>query len=77
MSEPLLVLITAGSEIEAEDIATALVAERLAAETHMNVYRAEDPVTCVARGAGAIVGDLDRYHKVLATAQRGVLSHAR
>jgi len=31
MSEPLLVLITAGSEIEAEDIATALVAERLAA----------------------------------------------
>ena len=31
MSDPLLVLITAGSEIEAEDIATALVAERLAA----------------------------------------------
>ena len=31
MSEPLLVLITAGSEQEAEDIATALVAGRLAA----------------------------------------------
>ena len=51
--------------------------ERLAEETRMHVYRAEDPVTCVARGAGAIVTDLDRYHKVLATAQRGVLSHAR
>ncbi len=51
--------------------------ERLAAETHMNVFRAEDPVTCVARGAGAIVTDLDRYYKVLAMAQRGVLQHAR
>jgi rod shape-determining protein MreB len=51
--------------------------ERLAEETRMHVYRAEDSVTCVARGAGAIVTDLDRYHKVLAAAQRGVLSHAR
>lgn len=50
--------------------------ERLAAETHMNVYRAEDPVTCVARGAGATVTDLDRYYKILAKSQRGVLTHA-
>ncbi len=48
--------------------------ERLSEETRMHVYCAEDPITCVARGAGIIVNDLDRYHKVLATAQRGVLS---
>jgi rod shape-determining protein MreB and related proteins len=51
--------------------------ERLSEETRMRVYRADDPITCVARGAGTIVGDLDRYHKVLATTQRGVLPHSR
>jgi len=44
--------------------------ERLSEETHMHVYRADDPVTCVVRGAGAIVEDLDRYRKVLASTQR-------
>ncbi|NLG52012.1 MAG: rod shape-determining protein, partial [Chloroflexi bacterium] len=48
--------------------------ERLSEETHMRVYRAEDPVTCVARGAGEIVADLDRYHQVLAATQRGALA---
>lgn len=48
--------------------------ERLSEETHMRVYRSEDPVTCVARGAGEIVADLDRYHKVLAATQRGALA---
>ncbi|MHB0858254.1 MAG: rod shape-determining protein MreB [Anaerolineae bacterium] len=51
--------------------------ERISEETRMRVYRAEDPVTCVVRGAGTIVSDLDRYHKVLATTQRGVLPHSR
>jgi rod shape-determining protein MreB and related proteins len=51
--------------------------ERLSEETRMRVFRADDPITCVARGAGAIVGDLDRYHKVLSNTQRGVLPHAR
>jgi rod shape-determining protein MreB len=51
--------------------------ERLSEETHMRVYRADDPVTCVVRGAGAIVDDLDRYSKVLATTQRDSLSQAR
>lgn len=51
--------------------------ERLSEETHMRVYRADDPVTCVVRGAGAIVSDLDRWAKVLATTQRGSLSRAR
>ena len=48
--------------------------ERLSEETHMRVYRADDPVTCVVRGAGIIVADLDRYHKVLSSARRGRLS---
>lgn len=51
--------------------------ERLSDETRMRVYRADDPVTCVVRGAGHIVEDLDRYHKVLATTQRDSLSQAR
>jgi rod shape-determining protein MreB len=51
--------------------------ERLSEETRMQVYRAEDPITCVVRGAGRIVEDLDRYYKVLASTQRGALAHAR
>ena len=51
--------------------------ERLSEETRMHVYRADDPVTCVVRGAGIIVEDLDRYHKALATTQRGALGHSR
>ena len=47
--------------------------ERLSEETKMHVYRADDPVTCVVRGAGAIVEDLDRYYKVLASTDRGVV----
>lgn len=51
--------------------------ERLSEETHMRVYRAEDPITCVVRGAGIIVSDLDRYHKALSSTQRGALPHSR
>ncbi|MEN6479859.1 MAG: rod shape-determining protein [Anaerolineales bacterium] len=51
--------------------------DRLSEETRMHVYRAEDPVTCVVRGAGIIVNDLDRYYKVLAATQRNVLGQAR
>lgn len=47
--------------------------ERLSEETKMHVYRAEDPVTCVARGAGTIVEDLNRYYKVLASTDRGAV----
>jgi rod shape-determining protein MreB and related proteins len=50
--------------------------ERLSEETHMHVYRADDPIICVALGAGAIVSDLDRYHKVLSSTQRGILPRA-
>ena len=35
--------------------------ERLADELHLRVWVAEDPMTCVARGAGMILEDLDKY----------------
>lgn len=49
--------------------------ERLSEETKMRVYVAEDALTCVARGAGLVLEDLDRYHKVLTDLQRGSTSH--
>ncbi len=44
--------------------------ERLSEETKMRVWVAEDPVTCVVRGAGKILENLDSLHKVLAATQR-------
>ncbi len=41
----------------------------------MRVYVADDPMTCVARGAGAVLEDLDRLHTVLASLQRGSTVH--
>jgi len=43
------------------------LAERLSDETRMNVYVAEDPMTCVARGAGLVLEDLDSLSKILAS----------
>jgi len=40
--------------------------ERLTNDLHMRVWLAEDPMTCVARGAGKVLEDLDRQHKVMA-----------
>ena len=34
---------------------------RLAEELHLRVWVAEDPMTCVARGAGMILEDIDRF----------------
>lgn len=51
------------------------LAERLSEETKMRVYAAEDAMTCVARGAGKILENLDRYSKVLANLQRGSTAH--
>jgi len=51
--------------------------ERLTEETRMKVYRADDPITCVVRGAGTILADLDRLHKVLAATQRRRWGSAR
>lgn len=46
------------------------LAERLTQETKMRVYVADDPVTCVVRGGGAVLEHLDSLHKVLVSAQR-------
>jgi rod shape-determining protein MreB len=48
---------------------------RLSEEVKMRVYVAEDAMTCVARGAGRILEDLDHLHSVLASLQRGSTSH--
>ncbi len=46
------------------------LAERLNEETKMHCYVAEDSMTCVARGAGRVLEDLDRYKDVLASTER-------
>lgn len=39
--------------------------ERLAGELKMHIWMAEDPMTCVARGAGIILEDLNRFQHLL------------
>ena len=51
------------------------LAERLSEETHMRVYVAEEPMTCVALGAGKVLESLDTLRKVLSTTQRGSTRH--
>ena len=46
------------------------LSERLSEETKMRVWLAEEPVTCVVRGAGKILENFDSLHKVLASMQR-------
>ena len=46
------------------------LSERLSEETKIRVYVAEDPLTCVARGAGTVVENLDKYSRVLASLDR-------
>jgi len=41
------------------------LAERVSEETHMHVWVAEDSMTCVARGAGKVLEDLDTLREVL------------
>lgn len=50
------------------------LAQRLADETKMHVYVADDPLACVAKGAGAVLENLDAYSKVLASTQRSSIS---
>ena len=45
--------------------------ERLSDELHLRVWVAEDPMTCVARGAGMILEDLDKYSDFLVGLDRG------
>ena len=49
--------------------------QRLSEETKMNVRVADDAMTCVARGAGMILEELDTLHKVLTDMQRRGAMH--
>lgn len=46
------------------------LSDRLTEDLHLRVWVAEDPMTCVARGAGMIVEDLDRFDIYLAEITR-------
>jgi rod shape-determining protein MreB len=46
------------------------LAQRLSEETRMRVYVAPDPMTCVAKGAGKVLEELDVLRKVLAATHR-------
>ena len=43
---------------------------RITAELRVPVFRAEDPLTCVARGTGRVAESLHVYHRALANSQR-------
>ncbi len=43
---------------------------RIREETSMPIHVAEDPLTCVARGCGTILDNLDRFEKVLLKQRR-------
>jgi rod shape-determining protein MreB len=44
--------------------------ERLSDELHLRVWVAEDPMTCVARGAGMILDDLETFRRFLVDTER-------
>jgi rod shape-determining protein MreB len=46
------------------------LAERLSEETKIHVFVADDPLTCVVRGGGTVLQDLNVYVKVLAAPHR-------
>jgi rod shape-determining protein MreB len=51
------------------------LAQRLTEETKMRVYVADDPMSCVARGAGMVLENFDVLYKTLASMQRGSTLH--
>ena len=44
--------------------------QRLASELRMHVWLADDPMTCVARGAGIVLEDLNRFQHLLVDVDR-------
>ena len=49
---------------------------RLTEELHVRVWVAEDPMTCVVRGAGMILENYDQLHHLLIGLERGSTRHA-
>ncbi len=46
------------------------LSDRLSEELRLRVWVAEDPMTCVARGAGIVLEDLDRYAPFIVSLER-------
>jgi rod shape-determining protein MreB len=44
--------------------------ERLSGEFKIRVWRADDPLTCVVRGAAAVLAGVDQHREFLATSER-------
>ena len=57
-----------GSQLQALD-------KRLIEELHIRVWVAEDPMSCVARGAGMILENYDVYKRLLVGLERGSTRH--
>jgi len=57
-----------GAQVQALD-------RRLSDELRIRVWVAEDPMSCVARGAGMILEDLDHLHRLLVGLERGSTRH--
>lgn len=51
------------------------LAERLTDELRLRVWAAEDPLTCVARGAGMVFEDFDTLSRYLVGLERGSTRH--
>ena len=51
--------------------------KRLTDELRVRVWLAEDPMSCVARGAGMILEDLDHLHHLLVGLERGSTRHTK
>lgn len=51
------------------------LSERLSEEVNMRVWLAEDPMTCVARGAGRVLEDYDNLRRLLVGLERGSTQH--
>jgi rod shape-determining protein MreB len=49
--------------------------ERLSDELNMRVWLAEDPMSCVARGAGRVLEDYDNLRRLLVGLERGSTQH--
>ena len=52
------------------------LAERLSEELNLRVWVAEDPLTCVVRGTGVVLGDFPSYSHYLVGLERGSTRHS-
>ena len=53
------------------------LADRLSNELKVRVWVAEDPMTCVARGCGMVLDDMDLYENLLVGIERDPFSSSQ